>query len=224
MTTSRRTFLASLGIAGTAAIAGCSGGDGGDGDSDGTALANHPASRGLDSQPTLGAVPGDGDGTVVAFEDPSCPTCARFETSTFPKLKTELLDSEQASFVFRGIPVIYEWGKPATMALEATYDRSEAAFWALKDHYYRQQDAFDTENTFELTEQFLAENTDVDAAAVVEDAEANAFQDAVDLDLSVADELGVSGTPTFYVFDSGTFSTKVTGAVGYESLKGAMGI
>ena len=226
MTSSRRAFLAGLGVVGTTAIAGCVGGTGaGSGNGgDGTPLADHQAARGLDSQPTLGAEPGEGEGTIVAFEDPSCPTCARFETSTFPKLQSELLDTERVSFVFRGIPIIYEWGAPTTMALEATYDRSESAFWALKEYYYTQQDSFDTDNALDLTESFLEENTDLDAAAVVEDAEAGAFQDAVDLDLGVSEELGVSGTPTFYVFDSGTFSTKLTGAAGYDSFTAAMGL
>lgn len=224
MTNSRRAFLAGFGVAGTTAIAGCSGGSESGGGSGKTALADHPAAEGLASQPTLGTEPGEGEGTVIAFEDPSCPTCARFETSTFPKLQSELLDTGRASFVFRSIPIIYEWGEPATMALEATYDRSASAFWALKHHYYSEQDAFGTENVLSRTETFLAENTDVDATAVVDDAEAGAFQDAVDLDLGVADELGVSSTPTLYVFDSGTFSTEITGAVGYASLKGAMGI
>lgn len=220
MTHSRRAFLAGLGVASTAAVAGCTGG-GGSGE---TTLSDHAAAEGLETQPTLGAEPGEGEGTIVAFEDPSCPTCARFERSTFPKLKSEVLDSGRASFVFRGIPIIYDWGEPATMALEATYDRSESAFWALKAHYYDDQDSFDTDNALDLTEQFLAENTDIDAAAVVADAEAGAFQEAVDLDLGVSQELNVSGTPTFFVFDSGTFSTKITGAVGYESLTGAMGL
>ncbi|MFB6221133.1 MAG: thioredoxin domain-containing protein [Halolamina sp.] len=213
--TSRRAFLGS--VAGMAALAGC-GGD------SSQSLSEHPASTALAAQPTVGTEPGEGEGTVIAFEDPSCPTCARFERSTFPKLKTELLDTGRASFVFRSIPVVYDWGEPATMALEATYDRSASAFWALKDHYYRQQDGFDTDNVLSKTETFLDENTEVDAAAVADDAEAGAYQDAVNTDLSVADELGVNGTPTFYVFDSGTFSTDITGAAGYDSLKGAMGI
>jgi len=221
MTTSRRALLAAVGVTGVSALAGCSGGSSG---GSGTALADHPVSKELAAQPTLGAEPGEGEGTIVAFEDPSCPTCARFETSTFPRLKSELLDTGRASFVFRSIPIIYEWGKPATMALEATYDRSGDAFWELKDHYYRTQDAFDTDNTLDRTETFLAANTELDAAAIVEDARQGAFQDAVDVDVAVADELGVSATPTLYVFDSGTFSTDITGAVGYDSLKGAMGI
>lgn len=221
MTSSRRAFLGTLSVAGTAAFAGCSSSDGGNG---GTALSEHAVAEGLESQPTLGAEPGDGEGTIVAFEDPSCPTCARFETSTFPRLQRELLDTDRASFVFRSVPIIYEWGKPATMALEATYDRSADAFWALKDHYYREQDAFDSDNVLDRTETFLGENTDLDAAAVVEDAEAGAFQAAVDRDLGVANELGVDATPTFYVFDGGTFSTEIAGAVGYDSLKGAMGL
>lgn len=221
MNGSRRAFLAGVGGTALTALAGCSGGSGGD---EGTALADHPASKELAAQPTLGAEPGDGEGTIVAFEDPSCPSCARFETTTFPKLKAELLDTGRASFVFRNIPIIYDWGKAATLALEATYDRSADAFWALKDHYYTQQDAFDTDNTLDRTETFLTENTDLDAAGIVADAKQGTFQDAVDVDLGVADDLGVDATPTFYVFDSGTFSTDITGAVGYDSLKGAMGI
>lgn len=217
MNNSRRGFLG--GVAGMAALAGCSG----SGSSE-TQFADHAASTGIEAQPSLGATPGEADGTVVAFEDPSCPTCAQFETSTFPKLKSKLLDTERAAFVFRGIPVVYEWGEAATMALEATYDRSEPAFWALKDHYYSAQDGFDTDNVLSKTESFLDENTGVDATAVVDDVETSAYQDAVDADVAVADELGVSGTPTFYVFDSGTFSTEITGAIAYDSLKGAMGI
>jgi protein-disulfide isomerase len=217
MTSNRREFLGA--VVGLTALAGCSGGGSAE-----TSFADHPASTGIDAQPSLGATPGEGEGTVVAFEDPSCPTCARFETATFPKLKAELLDTGRASFVFRGIPIIYEWGEPATMALEATYDRSASAFWALKTHYYTAQGTFDTDTVLSNTESFLAENTDVDAAGVVDDAETTAYQDAVDADLAVADELGVGGTPTFYVFDSGTFSTEITGAIGYDSLAGAMGI
>ena len=224
MTSSRRAFLGTLGVAGTVAFAGCSGGGGGSSENGGTALSEHTVADGLESQPTLGAEPGEGEGTIVAFEDPSCPTCARFETSTFPRLQRELLDTGRASFVFRSIPIIYEWGQPATMALEATYDRSADAFWALKDHYYSEQGAFDSDNVLDRTETFLGENTDLDATAVVDDAEAGAFQTAVDLDLSVANELGIDATPTFYVFDGGTFSTDITGAVGYDSLKGAMGL
>ena len=217
MTNTRRSFLTS--VAGMAALAGCSGGGG-----SGQSLDDHPASVDLAAQPTLGTEPSEGEGTIIAFEDPSCPTCARFETSTFPKLKSELLDTGRASFVFRSIPIIYEWGGPATMALEATYDRSADAFWSLKDHYYSQQDAFDTENVLSKTETFLDENTEVDGGAVVDDAEADAYQDAVDSDLGVAEELDVTSTPTFFVFDSGTFSTEVTGAAGYDSFAGAMGI
>jgi len=242
MSRTRRSVLGT--VAGVVSLAGCTGyggstgeteasdesgtTDGDDGSESGIEsarrLPDHPSLNGLAAQPTLGTEPGAGEGMVVAFEDPSCGICARFENNDFPQLKAELLDTGRATFVFRGTPIVYPWGEPASHALEATYDRSASAHWALKNHYYGNQGQFDTDNVFDLTETFLAEHTALDAAAVVDDAESGGFQDAVDADLAAADELGVSSTPTFYTFDSGEFSTEITGAAGYATLKGAMGI
>ncbi len=215
--TSRRRYLA--GLAAMTALAGCSGG----GD-DAQSVQEHPSGEGIESQPVLGPAPGEAEGTIVAFEDPSCPTCGRFESSAFPKLKSNLIDEGRVSFVFRSIPVVYDWGEPATMALEATYDRSESAFWSLKSHYYAQQAGFTTDNVLDRTESFLADETDVDAAAVRADTEAGAFQDAVDLDLSASESAGVEATPTLFCFDADGFTTSVSGPVGYQSLKGALGL
>ena len=214
--TSRRRYLA--GLAAVTALAGCSGGG------DAQSLQEHPSGEGIDSQPVLGPEPAEAEGTIVAFEDPSCPTCARFESSTFPQLKSELIDEGRVSFVFRSIPVVYDWGEPATMALEATYDRSESAFWSLKSHYYAQQSGFTTDSVLDRTESFLADETDVDAAAVRADTEAETFQDAVDLDLSASESAGVFDTPTLFCFDGDGFTTSVSGPVGYQSLKGALGL
>ncbi|GAB7093241.1 DsbA family protein [Halolamina litorea] len=215
--TSRRRYLG--GLAALTALAGCSTG------SDGAqSVREHPSGEGIDSQPALGPAPGEAEGTIVAFEDPSCPTCARFERSTFPQLRSNLIDEGRVSFVFRSIPIIYDWGEPATMALEATYDRDESAFWALKSHYYAQQDAFDSDNVLDLTESFLADETGIDAAAVRADTEAGAFQDAVDLDLRASESAGVSATPTLFLFDADGFVTDVSGPVGYDSITGALGL
>lgn len=217
--TSRRRYLAGLAsLAATTALAGCSGGDGAQ------SLQEHPSGEGIDSQPVLGPAPGEAEATLVAFEDPSCPTCARFESSTFPTLQSELIETGRLSFVFRSIPVVYDWGEPATMALEATYDRSASAHWALKSHYYAQQEGFTSDNVLDRTESFLADETGVDAAAVRADTEAGAFQDAVDLDRSASESAGVEATPTLFCFDSEGFTTSVSGPVGYQSLKGALGL
>ncbi|MEA5385945.1 thioredoxin domain-containing protein [Haloarculaceae archaeon H-GB11] len=160
--TSRRAFLTSVAAVTTGALAGCSGTDGSAGEAatatetnGGTdadessstttespkSLANHPGTKGLESQPVLGPAPADATGVIVAFEDPSCPTCRRWERGTLPEIRSKLVDPGTVSLVFRGFPVVYPWGKPATHALEATFERDSDVFWDLKDHYYAEQGA-----------------------------------------------------------------------------------
>jgi protein-disulfide isomerase len=243
---SRRAFLAA-GAGGLAALAGCTalgggdGGGGGDGrgggSDDGTgaaspsgtatgtpgALGGHPAAAGIGDQPTLGPAPTEATATIVAFEDPSCTLCRRFERNTFPTLRADYVEPGDLSFVYRGYPVVYPWGKPATQALESTFAASESAFWALKDHYYAEQDAFGTENVFERTGTFLAEETEVDAASVVEDARNGRHDAAVQADIEAARAAEAGGqTPIFYLFRDGAFRTKVQGPQGADVFAAAL--
>jgi protein-disulfide isomerase len=198
------------------------GGNGGGGDT--PTLADHPVGGDLDAQPRLGPDPGTAAGTIVAFEDPSCPRCAAFEKQTVPKIRSELVDPGDASYVVRTAPLVYPWGEPAIHALEATYARDADAFWALLAHYFDDQDAFDTGNVLDRTETFLSGETDVDAAAVVADAEGGAYDDAVGVDVDAAEAGDVSGTPTVFLFRDGEYRTRVTGSVSFDLVRQSLGL
>jgi protein-disulfide isomerase len=225
----RRTFLATAAASAGVGLAGCLGGGAestataaGGGGSD---LQTHDATTGLADQPSLGPAPGEATGTIVAFEDPSCTRCRAFEQQTVPKIRSDLVEPGTATFVLRGYPVVYEWGKPAVQALEATLARDEEAHWALVDHYFDTQDEFSTGNVLDRTEQFLADETDVDAAAVVGDADAEAYDDQVQADLDAGDAGGADGiTPTVFLFRDGTYQTKARGSVSFSVVKGALGL
>lgn len=210
--TSRRGVLglsggALLAVVGGAFTAGVLWNDDGDEDS----LEGHPSTLGFRSQPTYGATPSNAEGIIVAFEDPSSPACARFERDTFPELRERFLDAGTVSFVFRNVPVDRPWGDPACLALEATYDRDEAAFRALKDHYFRSQDQIDAENVVDRTRQFLTYETEVDASAVISDVEQEAHRDPLDIDMRASHDAGVDRTPTFYLFRDDEFVTELVG-------------
>lgn len=239
----RREIL-TLGAAGLLGLAGCLGGvssdgsagggdaggsdDGGtgsgttNGESSSQSLADHPAAANLDAQPSLGPDPFDAPATIIAFEDPSCTRCRAFEQNVVPKLQSDI-ESGTLSFVVRTYPVIYPWGKPAVQALEATYARDEDAFWGLFHHYFETQPEFSTDNVLDRTATWLAANTDLDADAVVADAEAKKFDDAVQADLTAGDEAGANGiTPSLFLFRDGTYRTVARGSVSYDVIAGTL--
>lgn len=220
---SRRALLGggattSAAVLGGAVVTGALGGGGDE------SLETHPAAASLGDQPTLGPTPGTAEGTIIAFEDPSCPSCARFELNTFPELKSRLIDTGDVSFVARSIPVVNPWGEPATLALEATRARDEAAFWGLNRYYYRNQSRITSDNVYRATRSYLTEQTDLDADGVIQDAEQGTHSEAVRTNLDVADRAGVRGTPTFFVFESGSFTTSFVGPQSYGVFANTLGV
>jgi hypothetical protein len=236
----RRAFLAGA-TAGAVALAGClGGGDTADGGGDGgtatgtgtgtgtaTPSANN-ALRGLADQPALGPDPGEAEGLIVAFEDPSCPTCARFERETVPEIRSKLVEPGKAAYVFRGYPVIYPWGEPATHALEATYARDAGAFWTLAAHYFESQDEFrgsDAETVRSKTATFLNDNTDVDGDAVAGEAGGEAAAAAVGADLDAGMAAGAGRrTPSIFLFKNGEYRTNLAGSVSYNVIASALNL
>ncbi|WP_424016377.1 DsbA family protein (plasmid) [Halorientalis pallida] len=221
---SRRAMLgggaaAAVGLLGAGAVSGLFGGGSGD-----QALDDHPAATNLSSQPTLGPEPGTASGTIIAFEDPSCSSCRRFETSVFPQLQSQLIEPGDVSFVFRPLAVVYPWGEPATHALEAVQARDGATFWELKDYYYQNQGRFSTGNVVEETRLYLAEQTDVDADAVAQDVREGTYSDEVESTIQTSQNAGVSGTPTFFLFSGGSFTTKLVGPQSYSVFANTLGV
>lgn len=212
----RRTFVGAVGAVGaTASLSGCLSGGGG------TSLENHPAGRGIANQPSLGPEPSDASGVIVAFEDPSCPSCARFELNVFPKLKRRLVDTGEASFVFRGIPVVKPWSETAVPAMEAAFGRDEGAFWTLKQLYYQNQRQISSQNVQNATRQLLGK-TSVDASAVLNDVNEGTYSDEVDTDYQASQDAEVQGTPTFHLFKDGSHVTEIVGPQSVETFENAL--
>lgn len=220
----RRTYLAraAIGASAAAGLAGCLGFGGGQaGGSE--PFADHDATAAIDAQPYLGPEPGTATGTIVAFEDPSCPRCAVFERETVPKIRSELVEPGDATFVFRGYPVVYPWGEPATKALEATFARDEATHWSLVDHYFENQDQFSMDGVLDATGDFLASETSVDGEAVAADARDGAYDDQVRTDLDAGEAAGAGNvTPTVFLFRDGEYQTKARGSVSFSLVKNAL--
>jgi len=215
MDTTRRSLLAASVGAAAAPLAGCLGGD------DAQPFGEHPATTGVETQPTLGS-PG-APATIVAFEDPSCQQCRRFEMETFPTLEAELVDPGDAAFVYRTLDITFPWGEPASQVMASTYAADADAFWALKDYYYERQPEFEPDNVFELSASYLEERPSVDTEAVIAAARDGEQDELIQRNRDAAEEAGVGSTPQFFLFRDREFRTEVAGPQDYEVFANALG-
>jgi len=152
------------------------------------------------AMPVRGAA--DAPVTMVAFSDFQCPYC---------KQSTSLIDAvldaypEQVNFVFLHFPLPnHGWAKPASIAAQCAARQSDDAFWTLHDAYFANQGQITEANVIDQAAGFLQE-AGLDMAqwrTCATDEASEAHQTArqvVDQALRTGEQLGVRGTPTFFI-------------------------
>lgn len=214
MNHTRRSFLAVTAGVSSAALAGCLG------EEESTSFEEHTSTAGAGDQPALGSL--DTSAVVVAFEDPSCTECRRFETETFPRL-SEHVEAGDLAFVYRTLDITFPWSRAAAQLMASTYAADNDAFWVLKDFYYENQSEFESDTVFDLTEEFLRSETSVDVETVVDDATEEAHDALVESNRQAAEELDLTATPGFYLFRDGEFRTSISGPQDYDVFANSLG-
>lgn len=141
--------------------------------------------------------------TIVEYSDFQCPFCARgFQTMEEVLAKYP----EDVKFVFQHFPLtqIHPWAKPAAIATECAANQNPEAFWTLHDAFFENQKAITPTNVVEKGKEYLADSgIDLDQWATCSgDTSSEAYKAAeaeVEAELATGQELGVSGTPGFFV-------------------------
>jgi protein-disulfide isomerase len=142
----------------------------------------------VDDDPALG--PSDAPVTIVEFSDFNCPYCRRFHAETFPDLMAAYPD--QIRFVYRDFPITSAESLVAAQA--ANCAGRQGAYWAYHDALLRADLGLG-----ELAYETYANRLDLDAEALAACIAAGEEQSEVETDARAAAELGVSGTPTFFI-------------------------
>lgn len=144
--------------------------------------------------------------TIVEFSDFYCGFCGRFATQTLPQLQANYGD--KIKFVYRDMPII---GGQASVeaAVAANCANDQGKFWEFHNLLFANQAARDA-TTFiafagELGMDTTAFETCINDAAKI---------DEIRLDLIDGQELGITGTPAFYI--NGRF---LSGAQPYETFQ-----
>jgi protein-disulfide isomerase len=135
--------------------------------------------------PSLG--PEDAEIVLVEFSDFGCSFCAKWHNETYEKLLASY--PGKIRFVYRNLPF------RAFPAAEAAMCANEQnAYWLYHDKLFSYQYGLAEEAFIQYAEDL---NLDIDAFSTCLDE--HRYQDFVQEDMNFAIQLGINGTPTFFV-------------------------
>ena len=140
--------------------------------------------------------------TIVEFSDFQCPYCSRAAGTVEQVIEKY---PEDVRFVYVQFPLgNHPWARPASIAALCAAQQDGDAFWTLHDNYFANQQALNPGNVMAQSRTFLADaNLDMGRwATCAEDQTSEAHQQAVAAlteGMALGEELGVTGTPGFFV-------------------------
>jgi protein-disulfide isomerase len=137
---------------------------------------------------------------VVEFGAPKCSSCAFFHRSALPDLAADYFDTGQAVLYFVQSTPGYEFDYDGGIAQECVYrEGGNAAFWSFTDRIYREQSDYTRANVESwLSDQAAASG--IDEAALLDCYKDRDTARNVSADWALRGDLGVTGTPTFFVY------------------------
>ena len=153
--------------------------------------------------------------SIVEFGDYQCTFCYKFHQNTLNDIKTEYIDTGKANYVYRDFPLN---GASSILAAEATYCANEQGkYWEYHNILYNN---WAGENNGWASKQNLvkfANDIELDLKSFSQCMDSNDYNDMINQSNNDARELGISGTPAFFIVDqkNGQVLT-ISGAQPYE--------
>lgn len=149
--------------------------------------------------------------TLVEFGDYQCPTCGNMH-----KPLKQLVDENKGnvSLVFRNFPLM-QLHKNALLASYAAEAAGKLGkFWEVHDQLYENQPAWSESNTAEQLFIQYAKNAGLDEKKFADLMKSDEVAKKVSRDLKDGTDLGVNGTPTFFINGQQYY-----GPLSYDGLK-----
>jgi protein-disulfide isomerase len=146
--------------------------------------------------------------TIVVFSDFQCPFCKRVEPSLAQAAKDY---GDKVRFVWKNYPLPFHDRamQAAQLAMEAKREKGDAGFWKAHDALFESQPKLADADL-----EAIAKTIGLDVAKVDDAIKSMPFNDAIQSDMDLGEDVGVRGTPKTFV--NGRI---VDGAQPYEAFK-----
>ena len=166
-----------------------------------TAQAALPREVPLGNEPTKGAA--DSPITIVEYSDYQCPFCLRYFQQTLPQIQ-EYIDDGQIRYVFKDFPLhsIHPQAQKAHEAARCAREiGGDEMYWTMHDLLFsRQQEWAQTPVPgHEAILKTLASEAGLPQEEFDACLDSGRYYDAVNAELAEGTELGVRGTPAFFI-------------------------
>lgn len=149
--------------------------------------------------------------TLIEYTDFQCPFCSRHFQQTFPLIKENYIDSGLVRYVFKDFPLtrIHPQAVPAANAARCAGEQD--AYLEMHNMLFDNQEEW-ANSQAETVFIGYADVLGLDKAAFGQCVQENRYEDAIMADLNEGIDVGVSGTPAFFI--NGRF---LSGAQPYEA-------
>jgi protein-disulfide isomerase len=190
----RRAFTAALSLTGLAALAGLS---------PLRLIADAMAQGAADvakpvSLPDMALGPANAPVTITEFASMTCPHCAAFNETVFPKIKSEYIDTGKIRYVFREFPLDIK-AAAGSMLARCIAKGDAGKYFAVIDILFKQQNEWVLKNTTETLIR-IGKQAGLSQQAVEDCLKDQALLDKIAADQKYASEvLKVDSTPTFFI-------------------------
>jgi len=151
--------------------------------------------------------------SIIEFSDLQCPHCARYATQTFPRLRSEYVDTGKVRYAVGDLPLPMH-AKAMGAAIAARCAGEQGRFWEYRDALFRARGTLGPASYDRIAAEFGLDMTHF--AACREDP---GQAERVQADMALARSNGIVSTPAFVigrVVDGQFRGDVVTGAKPYE--------
>jgi protein-disulfide isomerase len=130
--------------------------------------------------------------TMVEFTDYKCPFCARFETTTFPEIKKNYIDTGKVRLILRDLPLVdmHPFALKAAQSVHCAGDQGK--YWEMKELVFKNQNKIDVDSLAGYAKD-LSLNGDTFKNCMADGKHLKEIGD----EAKYAQSLGITGTPTF---------------------------
>ena len=194
MIITRRVFTAALSLTALAAIAGLS---------PQLIIPEVMAQTAADvakpvSLPDMALGPANAKVTITEFASMTCPHCAAFNAETFPKIKSEYIDTGKIRYIFREFPLDVK-AAAGSMLARCIAKGDAQKYFAVTDLLFRSQGDWVMKDTTETLER-IGKQAGLSKQEVDDCLKDQALLNKISADQKYAsDVLKVDSTPTFFV-------------------------